>query len=360
MLDFNKLSRDYKREPIKKGEAICKEDLIYLHNELNFTNKQTADILGCSETKIAHFCFKYKLKKTFEQRSIISTQNNKDKWNSFSEEKRQAIREKQKARWNNKTEEEKEAWKKVVSKNSKKMWENMSEEQYISMTNKMIHSAILYNEGLTKEQKENRIKAFQNTWYGAPEQEKLKRNKKNSDKKKQWWSNVSEETLQNRSKKRKQTMSNKPSEELQEIQHKIYETKKKNNTFNCSNDESIIYKKLKERFKTVLRQFKDKRYPFACDFYIPELDLFIEYQGTWTHGKEPFDSTNEKHRNILEIWKNRQQQLNFKTKNKNFYTNAINIWTVKDPEKRKIVKEQNLNWIEFFNLEEFNRWFKEI
>lgn len=360
MFNFEKLSRDYKKNPLKKGEPVPEEDLIYLHNELNLLNKETAEILGCPKNKVDHFCFKYKLKKTHEQKSIINTETNKNKWNNFSEEKKQAIKAKQKAVWNNKTEEEKEIWRKTVSKNSKRMWQNMSEEQYNSITNKMSSSAKEHHQQMSEEQKKNRIKAFQNTWYEASDEEKSIRNRKNSEKKKQWWEQVSKEVLENRSEKRQKTMASKTEEELKEIQHKIYETKKKNNTFNCSEDEIVIYKKLKRKFKTVLRQFKDKRYPFASDFYIPELDLFIEYQGTWTHGDVPFDPNNEDHKNILNEWVERQQELNFKRKNKNFYTNAIKVWTIKDPEKRRLVKQNNLNWIEFFNLQDFEEWFKEI
>ena len=32
---------------------------------------------------------------------------------------------------------------------------------------------------------------------------------------------------------------------------------------------------------------KYDRYPFACDFYISSLDLFIECNYHWTHGGKP-------------------------------------------------------------------------
>lgn len=41
----------------------------------------------------------------------------------------------------------------------------------------------------------------------------------------------------------------------------------------------------------------------------------------------------------------------------NFYKNVINVLTIKDPLKRKTAKYNNLNWIEFFNMKQFNEWF---
>lgn len=81
------------------------------------------------------------------------------------------------------------------------------------------------------------------------------------------------------------------------------------------------------------------------------MNLYIEYQGTWTHGKHPFDKTNEEDIERLNIWKN---------KNTKFYKSAIEVWTIRDPLKRKTAKDNNLNWIEFFTMEEFLNWYKDI
>ena len=50
---------------------------------------------------------------------------------------------------------------------------------------------------------------------------------------------------------------------------------------------------LKERYPDVITQYKDDRYPFACDFYIPSLDLFIECNYHWTHGGKPYEGTED-------------------------------------------------------------------
>lgn len=128
---------------------------------------------------------------------------------------------------------------------------------------------------------------------------------------------------------------------------KEYETKKKHNSFNISNIENIIYNLLLEKYNNVLRQYKSELYPYHCDFYLPDLDLYIEYQGTWTHGLHPFNENNKEDIDKLNLWKSKKSK---------YYDNAINTWTIRDVNKRYIVKQNNLNWIEFFNLEDFKKW----
>lgn len=135
-----------------------------------------------------------------------------------------------------------------------------------------------------------------------------------------------------------------------EHQEKIYNTKKKNKTFNTSKNEKSIEGLLITKFKKIECQYKSERYPFSCDFYISDLDLYIEYQGHWSHGLKPFEGTEEDLLK-LEIWKN---------KNTSYYNNAIHTWTVRDVLKRQIAKENDLNWLEFFTEKEFMNWFKNL
>ena len=124
-----------------------------------------------------------------------------------------------------------------------------------------------------------------------------------------------------------------------EIQNKIYETKKKNNSFNISKPEENLHLYLINKYDgmTVKRNYKeDSRYPFAVDFYIVELDFFIELQGTWTHGKEPFNGTN-----LSPTWIEKE-------KVSKYYKNAVEIYSIKDPIKRKVALENNLNYLELW------------
>lgn len=129
-------------------------------------------------------------------------------------------------------------------------------------------------------------------------------------------------------------------ERQQQRLDKCYETHKKNNSFNTSNPEKKLYEELLESYKgkTILREYKDKeRYPYYCDFYVVEDDLFIELNAHWTHGGKPFDENDEECIAQLNEWK-------IKAKQSKFYEIAINTWTVRDVEKMKCAKEHNLNY----------------
>lgn len=140
--------------------------------------------------------------------------------------------------------------------------------------------------------------------------------------------------------------------QLPNVTKKGYETRRKNGTFNTSQGEKEIYKLLLEKFEDVKYQYVSKEYPFHCDFYIPKLNIYIEYQGTWTHGSKPFEGTEE---DLAKLDKWEQKALNSK-----FYRNAIDVWTKFDVEKRRLARENRLNWIEFFNMDQFNEWYNSI
>ena len=129
----------------------------------------------------------------------------------------------------------------------------------------------------------------------------------------------------------------------------IYDKKKLNGTFNTSKPEDKSYELIKEAYPDVIRQYKCDRYPFACDFYIPSIDTFIECQYSWTHGKHPYNKENKDDIELLESWK---------SKNKEYYNNAIDTWSIRDVNKRNIAIQNNLNYIEFWNINELKDWLK--
>ena len=134
------------------------------------------------------------------------------------------------------------------------------------------------------------------------------------------------------------------------IVNKINNTKKTNKTFNTSILETESYKLLKEKYPNIKYQYKSNIYPFVCDFYIPELDLYIECNYHWTHGNKPYEGTEEDNI-IVEKWK---------AKNTLYYNNAINTWTVRDVNKRNIASKNNLNFLEFWNINELKLFIKQM
>ena len=128
-----------------------------------------------------------------------------------------------------------------------------------------------------------------------------------------------------------------------EMQERRYNTMKRNHTFNSSSTEEEFFIYIKSRFPKVIRQYKDKnRYPYFCDFYIPELDYFIELQGYYTHGKHPFDPNSNEDLQLIEYYKKKYGE----------DCQSITIWSIKDVEKRDCAKKHNLNFKEVWSLED--------
>ena len=129
-----------------------------------------------------------------------------------------------------------------------------------------------------------------------------------------------------------------------EILKKQYDTKKQNGTFNSSSIEESFNKWLMDNNIKFERQYRSDKYPFNCDFYFPDKDLYFEIQGSWTHGPEPYDPSNSDHQELLEMMME-------KVPTSEYYENAITVWTMKDPLKRETAKKNGLNWVEVFSCD---------
>lgn len=131
-------------------------------------------------------------------------------------------------------------------------------------------------------------------------------------------------------------------EQKKVILEKQYITKSNNNSFNISNVEEQYYLYLIDKYgvDNVLRQYKDDRYPFLCDFYIKSEDLFIELNLHWTHGGHLFTNS-DVDKVQLNTWKERALK-------SDFYKNAIETWTIRDVLKYNTAKENKLNYLVFY------------
>ena len=93
-------------------------------------------------------------------------------------------------------------------------------------------------------------------------------------------------------------------------------------------------------FENVDPQHYDDQYPYSCDFFIPGLDLYIEIQGSWTHGKHPFNPDDKKDNEKLNYWKSKDNE---------YYNNAIYTWTDLDVRKSVCARDNHLNYLEIFS-----------
>lgn len=136
-----------------------------------------------------------------------------------------------------------------------------------------------------------------------------------------------------------------------EYRQKFRDTRVRNGSFAKSKDENKVFKLLDKKFNEVIREYISDKYPFFCDFYIPEFDLYIECNFHWTHGPHWFDKNDKEDVRILNFWK---------SKRSDYYDVAVNVWSIKDLEKKKIAEQNELNYLVFWNLEEAIFWVNNI
>ena len=85
--------------------------------------------------------------------------------------------------------------------------------------------------------------------------------------------------------------------------------------------------------------------------------MYLEIQGSWTHGYRPFNPNNKD---------DQLQLLEWQSKNNEFYNSAIKTWTIRDVLKRETAKKNNLNYLEVFTtninvlIDEYKRAIKRL
>lgn len=198
-------------------------------------------------------------------------------------------------------------------------------------------------------------KTLKDFWDNADSNYREERELKKNTSRKNW--SVEERKLyhQKMSKSAKQNRKTISEEEYRVRAAKAHKTRKANGTCNTSKDEEISYTNLTQVFgsENVLRQYIDKeRYPFACDFYIKSLDLFIECNYSWTHGNHIFNPNDDNDITLLESWKKRGLK-------SDYYKNAIHTWTIRDINKYNTAMKNKINYKIFYNIEEFHIWINE-
>ena len=132
------------------------------------------------------------------------------------------------------------------------------------------------------------------------------------------------------------------------IREKGYSTMKQNGNFVTSKLERCLMDYMDENNIIYKRQYKSELYPFKCDFYLVEYNLYIEIQGHWHHGYN--DRTKEyvkygediqKTSKLMKLW---EQKAIYSQS----YIDAIEVWSKRDVLKRETAQKNNLNYLEIF------------
>ena len=134
----------------------------------------------------------------------------------------------------------------------------------------------------------------------------------------------------------------------EKVREKASITKRENNSFNTSFIEDCVYKKLVDLYgeDDVMRQYKDDRYLYNCDFYIKSRDLWIEVNAHWTHGGHWYDSIEDS--KLVSEWSSKSL----------FYKKAVDVFTKRDVMKRKSAEIAGLNYVVFWSndISDFEKW----
>ena len=132
---------------------------------------------------------------------------------------------------------------------------------------------------------------------------------------------------------------------------KALNTMRKNG--NRSSYETLLENFLKENNIKYEQEYNlDARYPYHCDFYLPDTDTFIEINVYWTHGKHFFNKNNKDDQKTLKIWKTKAKQGLIQ------YKNAITVWTKLDLEKKEKAEKEHIKYIVLWNKQDIETFIK--
>jgi hypothetical protein len=230
----------------------------------------------------------------------------------------------------------------IKKQNHQQAWENKSEEELL-LHNKRISEKVKYAwDTKSEEDRQAFCEMRKAVEQGKSESTKQEILEKQIATQKANWLNKSDEEKAQFSDKMKKVYAGFSKEKQLAMQMHRENTRRKNNTFSTSSNEEHFYNSLVQVYgrTDVIRQYKESRYPFNCDFYIKSEDLFIELNLSWTHGKKPFEGNSEDLA-TLNLWKT-------KAKTSDYYAGAIKTWTERDPLKLKIAKENNLKYLNIY------------
>lgn len=110
---------------------------------------------------------------------------------------------------------------------------------------------------------------------------------------------------------------------------------------------------MQERYKALgafeSQYNKDVRYPYLCDFYDKDRDLFIEVNASWTHGHHWYDALQDA--DTCEKWKEKSEE-------SSYYSSALYVFMNRDVEKRECAKANNLNYVTLWDSDgsDFDLW----
>ena len=123
------------------------------------------------------------------------------------------------------------------------------------------------------------------------------------------------------------------------------------NGWNNTKIESYFESKLKSLDISYKYNYKSTKYPWKVDFYIDVLDLFIEINNFWTHNNHYYNEAIDLQEKL---------ELDEKAKINDFYKTALNVWTVRDIQKRDWAITHKLNYVVLWNQRQIDQFIVDL
>lgn len=420
-MDTNRLTRNYEEQPLKRGEQVPLQDVVYLYIELNWCGEQITKYFNRTGNWGNRLVKSYNLVKSKEMKAqslrnyymetlgvenpaqLKSTQDKMKKTmlEKYGVEniahKKETVDKRRKtclekygkdnpAKVKEFQDKMKQTNLRLYGTEYAQSSEEIKQKQQNTMLEKYGCKVPLQNENIKRKQEETCLQRYgvKNAFQNKEVQEKMKQTLRElygvaNAMKSEYIKSILEQTCMERygcknilqvpefHKKQKNTMIQKygapNASQVPELQQKKYDTMNENDTWPWkSKPEKEIKEMLEKKFNKVEYQYnKDPRYPFLCDFYIVDIDTFIEFQGFISHGGHPYNPFSKRDRDKENKWLNCAIKHYEQTGElDSSYFSYIETWTNRDPMKRQIAKDNNLNYIEFFTLKQFMNWYSKL
>ena len=123
-----------------------------------------------------------------------------------------------------------------------------------------------------------------------------------------------------------------------------------------SKEEDKAFEILSSQFSDIIRQYSSDKYPWLCDFYIVNEDLYIECHFSHFHYSKPFEGTENDYNEIKKLKYKSEQIKKIRNVKKTQYDMIIYTWSDLDVRKRNTAQSNNLNYKEFYSLDELKKW----
>lgn len=124
------------------------------------------------------------------------------------------------------------------------------------------------------------------------------------------------------------------------IKAKAFVSKKARCKLGKSKEEDLMFEILKELYPDTIHHYMSEKYPHACDFYIPSLELWIEYQGYGTHYGRLFRETFQDNKDL--------ETIREKAKYSKFYKEVLYVWPGLDVKKYNDTITNNINFLSIY------------